>query len=62
MKFNQDNRGEKNPGARLTQEQVNEIRNRFTGKRGEISALARIYRVSEATIRKILKRASWRDE
>ena len=50
-----DQNGEKNNRAKLTDAQVSEIRERYTGKRGEQAALAREYTVSKMHISRILK-------
>lgn len=49
----QDRCGEKHPKCKLTQAQVQEIKSRLTGKRGEQRKLATEYHVSEATISEI---------
>jgi len=51
---------ESNGRAKLTAEQVNEIRASYSGKYGEGAALARQYGVTKTTIRKILSGQSWR--
>lgn len=51
--------GEHNPRARLTQDQVGEIRAAATGRYGERSALARQYGISTAQVSKILLGQSW---
>lgn len=51
--------GEGNGRARLTKEQVHEIRSSYTGKRGEIAAFGRAYEVSPCTILKVIRNQSW---
>jgi len=53
-------RGESNPSSRLTEEKVYDILEQYTGERGQITQLARQYEVSPATIRKIVKRETWK--
>lgn len=53
-------RGEEIGNSKLTQNQVAEIINRYTGKHGEQSALAREYGVSQAEIWRIVRRLVWR--
>lgn len=53
-------RGERSGAARLTAQQVGEIRTRFTGKRGEIVAMARELGVSKTAIRNVLLGRTWR--
>lgn len=48
-------RGEQNPNAKLTDVQVSEIRLRYTGRRGEQSALATEYGVTQALVHMIVK-------
>ena len=45
--------------AKLTFDQVQVIRNLYTGKRGEISSIARIYKVSRDIIDAVVKGKSW---
>lgn len=52
--------GEGNPRNILSEEQVAQIRDRFTGKRGEQSAMAREYGVSPGCIAGILRGKNWR--
>lgn len=47
--------GERHPRARLTDRQVDEVRARFTGEHGQISALAREYGVSPRSLNSILR-------
>lgn len=51
--------GEKNGRAKLTAEQVAEIRTRYTGARGEQTALAREYGVSPGQVWAIVNARSW---
>lgn len=51
--------GERNPRAILTWEQVCEIRERFTGLRGEKSKLAREYGISIGAMQSILSGRNW---
>ena len=53
-------RGESNPSSRLTEEKVYDILEQYTGERGQITQLARQYEVNPATIRKIVKRETWK--
>lgn len=46
--------------AKLTEEQVVEIRNKYTGKRGEKVKLAKEYHVVVTTITNILNNKSWK--
>lgn len=48
--------------AKLTEGQVTEIRNKYTGKRGEKVKLAKEYNVVVTTITNILNNKSWKDE
>lgn len=48
-------RGERNHNARLTNDQVSAIRSRYTGKRGEQSALAREYGVTPQLVQLIVR-------
>ena len=52
--------GERNPYAKLTDATVVTIRARYTGRRGEIAALAREFGVSDTLIGKIVKHQSWK--
>lgn len=54
------NRGEANGLASLTEPDVLAIRASFTGTRGELAALARKHGVSEAAIRLVVRRETWR--
>jgi hypothetical protein len=51
--------GELGGGAKLTIEQVRDIRRRYTGMRGEKAALSREYGVSDTTIGHILGGHTW---
>lgn len=57
-----DYAGHRNPNAKLTPEQVAEIRERYTGKWGEQSALGREYGVYGSTIRDIVQNRKWKPE
>jgi hypothetical protein len=52
-------RGALNGNSRLTEAQVNEIRRRYTGKRGEQSALAREFHVRQGNIWYIVNHVTW---
>lgn len=52
-------KGSVHPGAKLTEEQVVEIRSRVTGKHGEQAMLAREYGISEGVMSKIIRRELW---
>lgn len=52
--------GKDNPTSRLTEEQVLVILKTYRGERGQIAELSRDYAVSPATIRKIVKRETWK--
>ena len=54
-----DSRGERNSRARLTAEQVAEIRRRSTGTYGEQSALAREFGVSVGAVAHVIHGRSW---
>lgn len=51
--------GESHPMAKLTTEQILEIRSRYTGKRGEQKHFAVEYGVSTITINRIVHRKNW---
>jgi hypothetical protein len=53
-------KGKDNPMARLCAEQVLEIRNQWKGTRGQITEFSKKYKVSPATIRKIVNRITWK--
>lgn len=53
---------QRNTPYKLTEEQMNEIRNKYTGKRGEKVKLAKEYNVVITTITNILNNKSWKDE
>jgi hypothetical protein len=57
LRFN----GEQCGSAKLTNAQVKEIRNRYDGKRGSASRLAREYDVSKSTVSRIVKNIIWRN-
>ena len=46
--------------AILTEQQVIEIRAKYTGERGELTALGKEYGVDYSTISLIVKRKHWR--
>jgi len=52
-------RGERNSRSRLTEDQVMEIRQRFTGSRGELSALAREFDTPISNIHLIVNNKVW---
>jgi hypothetical protein len=53
--------GEQNPTSKLSVEQVKEIKQSFSNKRGEYIKFAKRYRVSPATIRKIVTNKTWKE-
>jgi hypothetical protein len=52
--------GEENPTSILKENDVRNILKQYTGKRGQIVSMAKDYGVSPATIRKIVKRQTWK--
>lgn len=52
-------RGEKNPSARLTAEQVKEIRDRYANQDISQDALAKRYGVSPNCISRVIQRTTW---
>ena len=52
-------KGEDNGRAKLTNEQIKEIRKNFTGKRGEKTKLAKEYNVSWTLIDLIVNNKIW---
>jgi len=52
--------GERHGMAILTEQQVIEIRAKYTGERGELTALGKEYGVDYSTISLIVKRKHWR--
>jgi HNH endonuclease len=54
-----DRRGEHNGRARVTADDVAAMRAASTGRHGEVSAFARQYGLTSATVSKILKRQTW---
>lgn len=54
--------GESNPAAKLTWEQVREIRTIYTGARGQQSTLAKRYGVHRKTIVDIIDNKIWKEE
>lgn len=57
-----DARGEANCRARLTSEQVKEIRERLSGRFGERAELAREFGVAKSTVSRIALRQAWAAE
>lgn len=53
--------GENNPASKLTAVQVSEIRNRFTGAKGQQAALAREFNTSPTNVLAITNRKTWKD-
>ena len=53
-------KGEQIHNARLTEAQVRDIRQRYTGRRGEVTALAREFRVHRITLRDVVLGVTWR--
>lgn len=53
-------RGSRNPRARLTETKVAAIRRTFTGRRGEIAALARVHGVSHSAMFDAIRGNHWR--
>ena len=51
--------GEQIHQAKLTEQQVIEIRNRYTGKRGQHQQIATEYGLDRSTISKIITRKTW---
>ncbi len=60
IRHGRTNAGARSPHAVLTTDQVLEIRRRFTGKKGEIAALAREYGVHNVTMFDVVHRVNWR--
>lgn len=58
---NKDIIGEKNPMCKLSTEQVKQIKEYFSGKRGDYVFLSKKYKVSTATIRKIVNNITWKE-
>lgn len=52
-------KGEENGRSKLNNEQVKEIKNKYTGKRGEIANLAKEYNVSWSLIKLIVTNKNW---
>lgn len=52
--------GELNWKSKLTKLQVIEIRNKYTGKHGEIVKMSREYNISASQIRRIVKNLRWK--
>jgi hypothetical protein len=55
-------RGESHGGAKLTKQDVKEIRCRYKGMYGEMELIAKEKEVNVATIRKILRGETWKEE
>ena len=55
-------RGEKNGGAKLTEEQVKEVRERYDGRYGCMKQLAMEFGISEGGIRNIVRGKNWMEE
>lgn len=53
------NQGSQNGMSKLTDAQVTEIREQYTGKRGELAALGRLYGVHRSCIYKIVNNHHW---
>ena len=53
-------KGSKNGRAKLAEEQVQEIKSLYTGKKGEIANLARKYKVSWSLIKLIVTNQNWK--
>lgn len=53
-------KGSKNGRSKLTEEQVKEIKENFTGKRGEIAQLSKKYEVSWSLIKLIVTEQNWK--
>ncbi len=54
------NTGEAHPLSRFTEEQIADIRRRYTGKRGEQAALAREFGVTRSAVHLIVKGVRWK--
>ena len=52
-------RGEQNGRSKLTDEQIREIRKKYTGEKGQIANLAREYNVSWTLIKLIVTNKNW---
>lgn len=55
-----DNRGERNGRAKLSLDNIEEMKRTMTGRHGECSDFARRYGVTTATISKALRGTTWR--
>lgn len=53
-------RGSKNPGSKLTEKEVLEIRSKYAGEKGNQLVLASEYNVSHKTISSIINRTTWK--
>lgn len=60
LKKGRNNYGERNYNARLTAQQVAEIRREYTGKRGQQVALGKKYGVYYGTIKEIVRGRNWK--
>ena len=54
--------GELNPNARLNWENVNDIRNSYSGYYGQLKELAEKYSVSSTAILNIIRNDRWKTE
>jgi hypothetical protein len=52
--------GEHNYNAKLTDDQVRQIRKLYTGKKGQSTKIARLFPVSRKTVEAVGKRKTWR--
>lgn len=52
-------RGEGNAASKLTEVDILSIRNSFSGRRGELTDLARKYKVCISTVKKIVEKRTW---
>lgn len=53
-------KGSANSNSRFDESEIKEIRTKFSGKKGEISEIARAYNVSAFCIHAIIRRKSWK--
>ncbi len=56
------NNGEANGMAKLNEQAVTSIRRAWTGRRGQLSALAREHNVSEGAVRFVVRGTTWKSE
>lgn len=54
--------GERHPQAKLTDQQVAELRAKYTGQRGQRAALAREYGITKTRVGQLLDRGCRQDE